>query len=52
MDKEHELNKTILAHSIDFHNDTEDTIMDADLNRILEKALEELSPPGKSKYLK
>jgi RNA polymerase sigma-70 factor (ECF subfamily) len=44
MDKEHELKKTILTHAIDFHNDTEDAIIDADLNRILEKALDELTP--------
>ncbi|MDR3269269.1 MAG: RNA polymerase sigma-70 factor [Tannerella sp.] len=47
MDKEQELKKKILAQSIDFDNGTEDAIMDADLNRLLEKSLDRLTPQQK-----
>jgi RNA polymerase sigma-70 factor (ECF subfamily) len=43
MDREQELKKAILSQAIDFDNSTHDTVMDADLNRLFEKALEDLT---------
>lgn len=47
IDKETELKKIILAGSIDYNNDTENQIIDADLNDILNKALDKLTPQQK-----
>lgn len=47
IDKETELKKFILSEAIDYNNETEDNIIDTDLNTILEKALEGLTPQQK-----
>ncbi|KAA6329172.1 ECF RNA polymerase sigma factor RpoE [termite gut metagenome] len=44
MNKEKELKKIILAKTIDFDNDTEDAVLDADFNNLLEKAISSLTP--------
>lgn len=44
IDKEQELKKGILSASLDANNDTENTILDTDLNNLLIKVLEKLTP--------
>ncbi len=52
IDKERELKKTILSHAIDYTNDNENYILDTDLNDLLEKALDNLTPPNRNAFLK
>ncbi|MDR1454120.1 MAG: RNA polymerase sigma-70 factor [Tannerella sp.] len=47
MDREGALKKAILSHATDFDNSTHDAVMDADLNRLFEKALEGLTAQQK-----
>ncbi|MDR2119261.1 MAG: RNA polymerase sigma-70 factor [Tannerella sp.] len=47
MDREQEMKKTILSQAIDFDNSTYDEVMDADLNRLFGKALEQLTAQQK-----
>lgn len=47
LDKELELRSTILSGSLDATNETEDRVLDADLNILLEKALDALTPQQK-----
>lgn len=44
IDKEQDLKKVIISSSIDLDNETENKILDTDLNQLLEKALEDLTP--------
>lgn len=47
LDKELELRNAILSGSLDSTNETEDRVLDADLNILLEKALDTLTPQQK-----
>lgn len=47
LDKELELRNAILSGSLDSTNETEDQVLDADLNILLEKALDALTPQQK-----
>jgi len=51
IDKESELKKIILAGAIDYSTDTESQIIDADLNQLLDKALDNLTPQQKKVFL-
>lgn len=44
IEKEQELKKVILSNSIDFHMKVEEEVIESELDRLLEKALEELTP--------
>lgn len=44
IDQEQQLKNTILSGSVDISNNTEDSILDADLNQLLDKALQSLTP--------
>lgn len=44
IDKEQKLKEKIYSSAIDLHNETEDKILDTDLNALFEKALESLTP--------
>lgn len=43
IDQEQQLKNTILSGSVDISNNTEDSILDADLNQLLDKALQSLT---------
>ncbi|MDR2955080.1 MAG: RNA polymerase sigma-70 factor [Prevotella sp.] len=47
IDKESELKKIIKERAIDSGNDTENTIIDKDLNELLDKAIDNLTPQQK-----
>ncbi len=44
IEKEQELKKVILSNSIDFHMKVEEEVIESELDKLLEKALEELTP--------
>lgn len=44
IDQEQQLKNTILSGSVDSSNNTEDSILDTDLNQLLDKALQSLTP--------
>lgn len=44
IDKEQELRTAVLSNAVDSSNDTEDEILNTDLNTLLDKALESLTP--------
>ena len=44
IDKEQELKKTILSQAVDYSNEVENKIRESDLTRLLEKALDDLTP--------
>jgi RNA polymerase sigma-70 factor (ECF subfamily) len=47
MDREQKMKETILSQAIDFDNSTHDDLMDADLNSLFKKALEQLTAQQK-----
>lgn len=50
IDKELQLKEKILSSALDVHNDTENSIMDADLTRLFEKALDDLTPQQRTVF--
>ena len=50
LDRELELRDKIRSASLDSTNETEDSVLDTDLNALLDKALETLTPQQKRVY--